>query len=315
MINSIRSVWILAAVVVCVTGTAAYSQSYTFDALELGFFSSPKIGGGSTSQGYLRYRWSETQSSSVGFTYATESFNAEFDSPEIDDSLVLVVNNLYRLDLVPWERQLGRNRLSLGINTSIESVYEYGFFATNALSAAFGEDVIAFEEFLTRVFVSPRIGWNSRYDGAVLRLRGSVWLSPLFLVVSAEDYMYRSGAERETTERSVDGIGVGFPEIEIDLSATIANRLQLEVSSIYRYFVLEELIFDFSSNDPEDVFVLQDTEYDSIRLLAAASFPFTLPNNSRFRVGGGLLLFAERNLSDETMRFEPGFSILFGVEP
>ncbi len=305
---------LLLVCIVCCAAAAGHAQSYTFDALELGFFSSPKIGGGSTSQGYLRYRWSDTQSSSVGFTYATESFNAAFESPEIDDSLVLVVNNLYRLNLVPWERRLGPHTLSLGINTSVESVYEYGFFATNA-DSAFGEDVIAFEEFLMRVFVSPRVGWRSRWDGSFLSLQGSVWFAPVFLALAAEDYMFRSGADRETVEESVDGVGFGFPEVEIDLSATIADRLQLEVSSVYRYFVLEELILDLTSGGTGGDFQFVDTEYDSLRLLAAASFPFALQNNSRFRVGGGLLLFAERNLSDQTMRLEPGFSILFGVEP
>lgn len=310
--NEIRK-RILRLCLLCLVATAGHTQSYTFDALELGFFSSPKIGGGSTSQGYLRYRWSDTQSSRVGFTYASETFTAEFVSDDIDDSLVLVVNNLYRLDLVPWERQFGQHRLSLGVNTSVESVYEYGFFATNAQSS-FGEDVIAFEENLIRVFVSPRVGWGVRHDASYFRVQGSIWVAPVFLALSAEDYMFRSGADREKIEESVDGVGIGFPEVEVDLSATIADRLQLEVSSIYRYFVLEELILDFGSGGTDGSFLFVDTEYDSLRLLAAASLPFALPNNSRFRIGGGLLLFVERNLTDETMRFEPGFSVLFGVD-
>lgn len=305
---------LFALLALCVLAFAANAQTYTFDTVELGFFSSPKLGGGSVSQGYLRYRWSDTASSSVGFTYAAESFNAVFADPDITDSLLLVVNNLYRLDLVPYERQFGRSRISAGLNTSIESIYEYGFFATTA-GSDFGEDVIAFEQDVTRVFLSPRAGIHTRYAGSFLDVQGSLWVAPLILALSSEYYMYRSGADRDQFEEEVSGIGFGYPEIEVDFAATFADLFQIELNSTYRSFLLEELLFDPATAETADDFTLIDTEYDSLRLLAVASMPFTLPNESRFRIGGGVSLFAERNRTDDLVRLEPGATFLFGVEP
>ncbi len=302
--------WLLVAVFMLPTLVVGAEESDS--ALEVSFFSSPKVGGGNLSQGFVRYSWSETFSSRIGFSYATETYNAEFEDEDIDESLVLVTNDLYRLDLVPLELTRGKSRFGFGLNTTVESINQYGFYATNA-SSSFGEDVIAFEEDRFRLFLSPRVGWGYSGGGDLLQVTSNIWVAPLFVVVSEETFFYRSGADREAVTEVNDGVGIGFPEIELDVTFLIARRLQLELAVTYRYFLMEEYQFSFDS-DGED-FGLLETEYDTTRLLAVASIPITLPNESRFRVGAGVLMYLERNLTEGTQQLQPGFTVLFGVEP
>ncbi len=123
--------------------------------VEARFFSSPKLGGGNLTQGSLRYNWSPVYSSRLGFSYATETFNVEYMDDTIVDSLGLVTNNEYRIDLVPWEVRRRTGRWSLGINTTLETVNEYGFYRT-ADTADLDGYFLSFEENRPLVHLTPR---------------------------------------------------------------------------------------------------------------------------------------------------------------
>lgn len=296
-------------------GSSEAPEEEDLSPLEVSFFSSPKVGGGNLTQGFVRYSWSDSLASRIGISYATETYNAEFVADDIDDSLILVTNNQYRLNLVPLEWTRGNNRLAVGFNTTLETSNEYGFYATTG-DSVFDDDIIAFEENRSRLFLSPRVGWGFRGGaGSALEVSSFVWVAPVFGVLAAESFNYRSGAQGTDETETVDGFGVGFPEIEVDFTLLIARRLQLEFTATYRKFSLEEIVLDFGGdNDEGDVFFV-NTDYDALRLLGVAAVPVTLPNESRVRVGAGVLLYMERDLSAGSNRLEPGFTVLFGVEP
>lgn len=282
--------------------------------LEVSFFSSPKLGGGNMMQGSLRYNWSRRYSSRIGFAYTTDTFNVEYDDDAIVDSLGLVTNDEYRLDIVPFETMRNTGRWALGINTTVETNNEYGFYRTAAAGPLPADEgyILSFEESRLRVFISPRVGWAVTHAFGAIALRSQLWISPLFLASLDTSYRYEYNNEGEQ-EKIIDGIGFGYPEIEIDASVDFGRFFRLDLVLIYRYFLLDELELLFDEN--QRVFFEEvETEYDMLRLLAAGSLPITLPNGTQFRVGAGLLLYMERDLTHGLERMEPGVSLIFGVE-
>lgn len=288
-------------------GAAAQETEEDARPWSFGFFSSPRFGGGSLMQGFAVMDWSETFSSQIRVSRGTETYTYSFAEP-YDNSLGIATEEEYRIDLLPaqWRRKV--LTFAAGVNISYDTTADYGFYRDPD-----EDDTVEFAETTTRLYLSPRVGVSFAVERGWLNVGATIMVSPLFGVFMTESFEYTPTLGEALTNES-SAIGLGFPEVELETGIDIAERVRLDLSVVYRTFSVDAATIEYGALSGDEWYTVEARDYDSLRLMAGASFPIRAPNGSRMRLGAGYLYKIERDITGGTDRTGSGVSFVFGLD-